>query len=70
MRNSKAQKNGGKLDDLYDRIKNSELARTLKKELLIVARRGNQATRKVIHEFMNLVTNQFMKFRIHPRTNS
>ncbi|MBW2217964.1 MAG: hypothetical protein JRF40_00515 [Deltaproteobacteria bacterium] len=46
-------KNGGKINDLYNQIKNSELARALKKELLIVAKRGNQATRKVIQEFMN-----------------
>ena len=53
MNTSTARKNSSKLDDLYNKIKNSELARTLKKELLIVARRGNQATRKVIHEFLN-----------------
>jgi len=55
MNFSKAKKNDGKLDDFYNQIKNSELARTLKKELLIVAKRGDQATRKVIQEFMDYI---------------
>ena len=50
-----SQNNGkisSKLNDLYNQIKNSDMARELKRQLLIVARRGNEETRKVIQEFL------------------
>ena len=53
MNSSKVRKNGGKLEDLYTRIIDGDMARKLKIELLIVARKGNEATRKAIREFMD-----------------
>ncbi len=40
-------------DDLSDQIKNSKIARKIQVELLVLAKRGNQATRKAVQSFLN-----------------
>lgn len=49
------QNNRNNLKSLINRIRNSKLSRVLKRELLVVLRRGNAETRKGIAAFLDYV---------------
>lgn len=50
IRNSKM-----KFEEIAERIKNSQLAQKVKEELWVLAKKGNQATRKGVCDFMDYI---------------